>query len=578
MGSKLNRLYPSWRAYKYLIFLIIPFIFYNSLFLNKAFHIDDPFTIGIARAVNKNFINVPLEDKFTARIAEAIGEDFIDKPLVIGDNPLFMGYYYAPIIRFLGEQEVWLHLFFLPFSLLTIISMYLLSLRFTGKSILPTLFLVLTPAFLLASHNIMLDIPLLSFFLTALAAFIYGADRNNKRLLFLSIALAGIATLIKYSGFIVILLMFIYALIFSKKRYCLLLTIPLSIFFLGIIHNIIFYKHAYFLSVLSLRLKEVSFISRIPIRVFACLSFITGTSIISLFLIPHLLRNKNNMFLMLLSLPVGLCPFLIKEPFIGYSNIERFSLAFLFTSSLFIIFVIVKLGLLSLFRKSYDKETLFLSLWFLISLVFIIPVLFIAARFVLLLFPPMFLLIYKELTANKIFFTPGLNKSVLASVLITVLISTILAIGDYHFAGAYRDFVTSLKKKPQFLDKEVYFCPASYYPYLSWGYAYYLYKYYPAILDIKISEDSDKMQDLIFISPSEPVLPAVINKVCSREFRDSDYDKNLIDRFCYKSSVVLQNRRFHAGFYSHDWGLLPFYISFRQAPLETFDVYSLSIR
>ncbi len=183
------------------ICLLLAFVIYNLFFINKAFHIDDPSTIYIARAINQNPLNVPR--------------------VLCLSNPILIGYYYAPIIRLFGEREIWLHIFYLPFSLLAIISMFFLGLRFIGKGLLPALSLIVSPAFLIMSHNIMLDIPVLAFSLSAIAAFIYGIDKNDNRLLFLSGVLAGMAGLIKYSGLMVIPIMFIYALLFSKKRFCL---------------------------------------------------------------------------------------------------------------------------------------------------------------------------------------------------------------------------------------------------------------------------------------------------------------------------------------------------------------------
>jgi len=559
MSFKSNQIHWLQREYKYLISLIILFTLYNSLFVNKALHIDDPSTIDIARAINKDFLNVPQVRLFFS-------------------NPILLGYYYAPIIRLLGEREIWLHIFYLPFSLLVIISMFFLSLRFTGKGFLSTLFLVVTPAFLIMSQNIMLDIPLLGFFLSTLAVFIYGIDKNDNRLLFLSSILAGMTSLIKYSGLTVILLMFIYGLLYSQKRYryFLFLLIPLCIFFLWCIHNIIFYKHAYFFRALLFELREIS-INTIPIKIFACLSFITGTSIITLFLIPRLLRNKYNVFLFLLALPVGLCPFLIKRPFLEYSNIAKVILGFLFISSLFIIFIVFKVAFLSLLEKPRNKNNLFLSLWFFIFLIFNILIQFVAARFVLLLFPPMFLLLYKELTSRGVSFSTALNKLVSVSILITFLISTILTIGDYYFAGIYRDFTISIKKELP-LYKDIYFCPSAYDSFLAWGYAYYLYKYYPQAINYKIEDNLNERKDFVYILPNEPVLPFVIHRICSDSFQELDYNKNLIKSFYYKSNVALHNWKLRVGFYSHDWGLLPFYISFRKIPLETFDVYSVSVR
>lgn len=561
---------------KKLFWLLLIFTIFSLFFINKAYHIDDPFTITISKAIGEHFIRVP--QVYQGNLI-FMGE--------VCDNPLFLGYYFAPIIKLLGDKEVWLHLFYLPFSLLIIVSMYILSKRFIGKGIFTTLCLCVTPVFIVMSQNIMLDIPLLAFFLGALAAFIYGADNDDKRLLFLSAILAGLAILTKYSGLLVILVMFTYALSISKKRYVFFLLIPIFMFLLWCLHNFIFYHRIYFL--VGLLMKGPAFnIEAIALRTFAVLSFLSGASICTIFLIPYLLRKKINRLFFILSLPIGLCPFLIKgfsDGFhlyagksllvSGYSNIEKSMLALFFVSSFFIILVIFKAGVLSILKKSQDKDNLFLFLWFIFLLVFTIAVQFIAARFVLLLFPPMFLLIAKELGLNKAAFALGLrNKFISAGILITLSISVVLAIGDYRLAGAYRDFAGSLRKKLP-LDKAVHFCPASFDTNLCYGYAYYLRKYYPQLINDKAGINLNKAGESIYIMPVGSFLSPVFYESCADYSSGLVYNKKLIGSFYYKSNVFLHNRKFHAGFYSHDWGLLPFYISFKEAPLETFEVYQI---
>jgi 4-amino-4-deoxy-L-arabinose transferase-like glycosyltransferase len=561
---------------KKLFWLLWIFTIFSLFFINKAYHIDDPFTITISKAIGEHFIRVP-------RIYQG---NFIFMGEVY-HNPLFLGYYYALIIKLFQDKEVWLHLFHLPFSLLVIISMYILSRRFIGKGIFTTLLLVITPVFIVMSQNIMLDIPLLAFFLGALAAFIYGVDKDNPRLLLLSAILAGLAILTKYSGLLVILVMFIYALIASKKRYTLFLLIPISMFLLWCLHNLMFYNTIFFLD--SLLRKSLSFnFETIAIRTFAVLSFLSGTSICAIFLIPCLLGKRINRLLFFLSLPVGLAPFLVKGfsvgfniysgkrfYFAGYSNIEKGILALFFISSFFIILIIFKKGVSFFLKKTLNKDDLFLFLWFALLLIFTITIQFIAARFVLLLFPPMFLLIAKELGISKDTFFLGLRKKfVTLLILITIIVSVVLAIGDYQLAGTYRDFVATLKKKLP-VNKDIYFCPASFDTNLCYGYAYYLRKYYPQAMNARMEASLNKNGDFIYIVPAGSFLSPVFYESCTDYFQGLVYKKKLIESFSYKSNVFLHNRKFHAGFYSHDWGLLPFYISFQKSPLETFEVYQI---
>ena len=83
--------------YKYLTVIIILFILYNCLFVNKALHIDDPATVLAAHIVNI---------------------DSFWPPPKSASHTFLLGYYYAPILRIFGESEFWFHIFYFPFSIL----------------------------------------------------------------------------------------------------------------------------------------------------------------------------------------------------------------------------------------------------------------------------------------------------------------------------------------------------------------------------------------------------------------------------------------------------------------------------
>lgn len=545
------------KKHKHLFFLAL-FVFFNLFFVNKAFHIDDPFTINIAEAVKENFL-LPTQ--------------------VFHSNPILVGYYYAPVIKLLGEKEIWLHIFSLPFSLLAMSAMFLLTRRFAKGSILPVLSLVVSPAFLITSHSIMLDMPLLAFFLSALAAFIYGIDKNNNRLLFISAVFASAAILTKYSGILIIPLVWLYAFLFSKKRVFAFLLIPIAVFFAWIIHNSIFYKEPIFLTTVVEKIWLLSAQTLLS-RFLACLSFLCGTSIISIFLLPFLLRVKRNVFVFFMSIPAGTLPFFLRDQFGTYGIIEKVLLAILFISSFFFITLLTLRGgslySFGLQGKEGDKDRLFLSLWFVIMLIFTILTQFVAARFILLLFPPLFLFIYNDLLSNedRAFFL--FKRIMLVALLLTFLISTVLAAGDYCFAGIYRDFIESIDENiPQ--KAKIYFCPSSYRIYFSWGYAYYLRKYYNAQKSGRILENFQKTESLFFVTPSESALPMAVSNDCVENYRYLGFNENLAKTIEYKNNISLHNRQHHTGFYSHDWGLLPFKIFLKEQVIERFRIHRLSL-
>ena len=515
--------------YKYLIIILILFTAYNSFFINKALHIDDSFTVSVAREVNTNFL----------------------KPsLVFFSNPPFLGYYYAPIIKIFGENEIWLHIFYFIFSWSAIISMFFLCKRFSRGSLIPLLFLICTPAFIISSHGIMLDIPLLGFFLASIATFVYGVDRDNKILLIISGLLTAAAILTKYSGLVLIPILFIYALLNTSKKKASYLFIPIFMFLLWNLYCLLFYNYAIFFYALRSKLSHY-FFDGIGIRMLASLSFLAGTSIVALFLTPLLLNKKKDMAYFSISLIAGALPFMIKGVFSEYSIFEKIVLSVLFISSTYIILLIV--------RGRGDKDSRFLSSWFVLMFIFVLFTNFIAARFLLLLMPPMFLLIYNHLPmASK-------NK-IRSAILICFIFSTVLAIGDYQAADVYRDFIYSLGK-----GEGPYFLRGNSYD--SWGYAYYSRKRHDLS---EVDSDARKIPGDIFITPTEPVLPiAIERKADFDKFLDARYKKTLIDRVFYRGHIFLHHRRLKAGFYSHDWGLLPFSFSVKKSSLEVFEIYRL---
>jgi len=541
-----------------LLIILFFFTIYNLFFINKAVHIDCHATIQMAKSVANNFF-IPPRGFFS--------------------NPILLGYYYVPVLKLFGESEIAFHFFHLPFSILLIISMFFLSKRFSKGSIFPVLFLISTPAFIVMSQDIMQDIPLLSFFLTAISLFIYGADKSNRKLLVLSGILSGVAILTKYSGLLLIPILAMYAFLYSKKRDCVYLIIPIIMFAVWNIYCILLYKNFIFFSVLVYKLNNFFNSRDILIRTFACLSFISGTSIISIFLTPFLLQRKNNRVLFLFSTPIALSPFFIDIPFSDYSMLEKFILGIFFIISCFIIMTIVKMGFSFFFNKKENKDTLFLSFWFGITLIFTILIQFIAARFILLLFPPMFLLIFKQVESNFVVLSTNIKKTFSVLIIIVMFISTIVAIGDYHFANIYRDIVSYVKNLSIVQKNKIYFVSSG------WSYNYYVKKngyefisIYNINMHDKVVKKRLKNDEVFIVIPYQHTLPFYKERKEFIEYLSKiNCNKILITRRDYYGNVALHNMKFHAGFYSHDWGLLPFGLYKHKQLIESFKIYKISL-
>jgi 4-amino-4-deoxy-L-arabinose transferase-like glycosyltransferase len=541
------------RILRQIIILVAICVCLNSFFLTKAFHIDDTFTITISRAISQN----PLHPSCSW-----------------GSNPIILGYYFAPLIRLFGESEWVMHLFYLPFTILAVAAMYFISLRFTGCGMLPALSLFLTPAFLISSQSIMLDIPLLAFSLAALAVFIWGIDNNQRGLLFCSGVLVSIAVLIKYSGLLFIGVMAIYAVCAGKRRALLYLCIPLLLFAGWAYFNLAFYKIFPFIGAAITRFNEMIAAGLWHIlykRFFTLLSFLSGTSLLPFIFLPLLLRDKSNLLLLLASLPVAALPFIERSLLEEYGCFEKAALAVFVTTSFFIIFWIIKGVVISVSRQAKDsRDIAFLALWFAILAVFITLIQFISARFIMLLFPPLIMLLFKGVRGIKL--ASAARGTVIAASTAMAVLSVALAIGDYYFAGIYRDSVFKLSSLVKDKEKAV-FSQATYSDFYAWGYSYYVSRAYPN--DNYLTKENISAAPYPFytmLSQEQGVLPIVLERIRHPE-REYLVDEPPLTCYAYYSNLLLHNRKHRVGFYSYDWGFLPFKILLHPVLIERFCVY-----
>jgi hypothetical protein len=110
-----------------------------------------------------------------------------------------------------GYSERWLHLAFVPFAVAAGLAMLSLSRRFTRHPLATTLLLVTSPVFVLSSHSLMTDMPALALSSMAMAVFILGVDRDERRHVILGGLLAGLAGLTRYSSALTLVLLIAYA-------------------------------------------------------------------------------------------------------------------------------------------------------------------------------------------------------------------------------------------------------------------------------------------------------------------------------------------------------------------------------
>ncbi len=131
--------------------------------------------------------------------------------------PLFP-YYWAIAIRLFGERPVLWKLFLFPLAALLVFSLNALLRRFAaGHDLWLTWFVIFSPVFL-PGFNLMLEVPVAALCLLALNLFLRACDRDSLPLAILAGIINGLGLETKYTAFITVGVVLLYALLFKRLR------------------------------------------------------------------------------------------------------------------------------------------------------------------------------------------------------------------------------------------------------------------------------------------------------------------------------------------------------------------------
>jgi len=220
------------KEYSSILIILFAVLFISLPFLSMPIYIDDIYILTYAREILKDPLD-PYGIKYTGEMTSYTGP-----PLLL--------YYAALVITFFGESEIFLHIFYIIFTLMAGISMFFLSKKFSKLPLFATLLMISTPIFVVMSNSLMQDVPVLAFLLTSLVLFIKGVDENNWKLQFFGCFIAGITFFIKYNGMIIIPLIITYSLLnknFKSLKYLFITFLVISIVFA---HNLLYYGSIHF--------------------------------------------------------------------------------------------------------------------------------------------------------------------------------------------------------------------------------------------------------------------------------------------------------------------------------------------
>lgn len=348
------------------VILLVPFI-------NRAFHVDDPFYVWVGQQIVKHPFDF---------FGFTVNWSGYEEPVAqINKNPPGVSYYIALVGGLFGWRERTLHLAFLLPAVLVALGTYKLAERMTQRPLLATLAAIVTPVFLLSAANVMAETTMFAFYVWAIFLWVAGIERNRMPLLLAAGLLAGMSALTKYFGVSLLPLLFVYGL-FEKRRlgsWTFTLLLPLAMLVAYEVYTAHLYGEGHLLDAILYAENFRTNVEHVPapFRAVAGLSFLGGCIVTGLFFAPLLWR--------LPILVIGVVAYIAAVAVLHTSVLERFFVIetdFAGTRSLYILqfawFIIGGLQILALAAadlwKSRDAKSVLLLLWLLGTFLF-------AARF-----------------------------------------------------------------------------------------------------------------------------------------------------------------------------------------------------
>lgn len=356
------------------------------------------------------------------------------EPIHILNQPHLFFYLLAACIYFIGESEIALHLLVPLFSLLCILFFYFLATNLKLRNpVLWTGFLALGPGFI-PSQNIMIDIPMLSFWLVFFWAILHpvSSKQGNKYYVFASLA-ATAAILTKYLSLVLLPILVIDILL--RKRWNSIWVIAIPVFSLvgWSLFNYWDYGGIHIL-------ERKNFPFGFWTGVYNSINWIIALGAVSPFsilIIPDVFRMKKGKLLVMAGFLLFFIITLMRTPYF-YSGLKVGILgAVFFGSGLSLILVCLAYAYQELWQGKYNyyvdgRQLSILLLWILGSMTFIIlftP--FPAVRHVIVVIPAILLIlgIYTHKVINRFFYF---------AIVITIGSGMLIGLSDWEYAHIYR--------------------------------------------------------------------------------------------------------------------------------------------
>jgi 4-amino-4-deoxy-L-arabinose transferase-like glycosyltransferase len=174
-----------------------------ALFSTKPAHIDEPFFLAIARQILKDPLH-PFSFSYNWYGA-------LVPMTTINNTPPLIDYLLAAAWAITGGKEWAMRLFFLPWDILSAVSLYLIAARFLSRPFWPAMIVIAAPAYMINLNHMMPERLVAGFAFPCFYALIKSIDEKRNWLYWVSAGCLALALISKYAAVFLLLPVFAYA-------------------------------------------------------------------------------------------------------------------------------------------------------------------------------------------------------------------------------------------------------------------------------------------------------------------------------------------------------------------------------
>ena len=517
-------------------------------FLGKAFHIDDPLFIWCGKHIVSepgNFYNfkVNWEGREEAMAAAT-------------QNPPLASYYLALVGLLFGWSELALHAGFLVPALALVLGTYRLARRFCAHPLAAALVTVTAPVFLVSGTSVMCDTMMVALWVWALVFWTEGLEKNCALKLCISALLIAACGLTKYFGFALVPLVVAYSFVERRKAGAWLaypiIPVIILIFYEWLTHKL--YGRGALFDGLSYAQNQGGG-GNLPLKLLVGLAFSGGSIIILLPAAPLLCGRRAlaagcgavvlfGLYLMAHK-KMGQVPTVES----GHVNWLFVIQAALFVAAGAVLFILAAADLVR--QKSAGAALLFL--WVTGTFAFACVACWqMSGRYLLPMLPAAAILLMRRLEFQKLLHGGNRVGLLWGPLGISLAVALMAAGADFQLANSVRAAVWHLQKEVGATSHAVWFEG-------HWGFQYYMEQQGAKAVDF---------WHMPFVTTDAVIMPMGNSRVYAPP---KDGLEHWFEYECEACKwLTTMNQSCGAGFYSDDWGPLPY--AFCRVPPERYVV------